>query len=700
MLTAENNTTAEIISVPTTAESIDNLLQKEWLLTNARGGYASSTVLCCNTRGYHGLLVGSLRPPADRIMALSACLDMVVCTEGIFHLSAFEFADGFAPDNFACIKKFRRDSGVHFDYQFEHIELTKSVYLLHAADTVAVVYEFTTLKQPVDLILRPFIGLRDFHYLQKSYADLSACWIEDQAALLVRHNIPGSCELFLKCPGADFENDPQWWFDFVYRKDRERGQDFTEDLWAPGFFKTTVVRPRKIVFCAALRPGPDNIPPTERPCSRALEFDVSDALKTLLKKHESTVEKGLYHDKPPRESAADNHPALLEAALSLAAEQFIVNCAPVPNTPDQVHEPPATILAGFPWFLDWGRDTFVALPGLLLETGKFHLAKAVLLRFANAAEQGIIPNRFDDHAGTAHFNSIDASLWFVNAAFMYLHTSGDTDGFAGELLPTITSIMDSYQEGTHFGICADSDGLITGGNEQTQLTWMDARFEDRSFTPRHGKAVEVNALWYNALCLTTEFLSQRDTAAAERIRLLADKVRDSFCRLFWNAERGYLNDCILPDGCVDSTIRPNQIFAVSLPFSPLTASQQKAVVDTVQEHLLTPYGLRTLTPADSRYQGRYAGPQAQRDKAYHQGTVWPYLIGPFVEAYLKINNFSPESRKQAWQFIEPLTRHLFEDGCLGQVSEIFDGDPPHTPRGCIAQAWSVAALIRAYKLTA
>ncbi|HUV41343.1 MAG TPA: amylo-alpha-1,6-glucosidase [Sedimentisphaerales bacterium] len=696
MLTAENNTTAEIISVPTTAESVDNLLQKEWLLTNGRGGYAASTVLSCNTRRYHGLLVGTLRPPAHRIMALSACLDMVVCSEGIFNLSAFEFADRFAPDNFPCIKKFRRNCGVHFDYQFEHVQLTKSVYLLHAADTVAVVYEFTSLKEPVNLILRPFIGLRDFHYLQKSSADLSACRLEDKGTLLVRHNAPVGCELRLNCPRADFENDPQWWFDFVYRKDRERGQDFTEDLWAPGFFRCRIDSPAQVVLWATLRPGQNNqqIP---------RNFDIRRSIAQLHSRKKSIIDESLSIKK--KQSSIRAMPTGIETTLALAADAFIATRessherrATSDGPPATSHESRATILAGFPWFFDWGRDTFVALPGLLLETGRFHLAKAVLLRFANAAEQGMIPNRFDDRTGTAHFNSIDASLWFINTAFQYLRTSGDTDGFTGELLPTITSIMDSYRHGTHFGIHADTDGLITGGNEQTQLTWMDARFEDRSFTPRHGKAVEVNALWYNALCLTAEFLTQRAPAAAAGSQLLADKVKDSFRRLFWNAERGYLNDCILPDGSVDSTIRPNQIFAVSLPFSPLTPTQQKAVVDNVQEHLLTPYGLRTLSPADSRYQGRCTGPQAQRDRAYHQGTVWPYLIGPFVQAYLKINNFSPESRKQACQFIEPLTRHLFEDGCLGQVSEIFDGDPPHTPRGCIAQAWSVAELLRAYKL--
>jgi len=267
-----------------------------------------------------------------------------------------------------------------------------------------------------------------------------------------------------------------------------------------------------------------------------------------------------------------------------------------------------------------------------------------------------------------------------------------------ELLPTIRWIIDSYHKGTRFDIHADADGLITAGNNQTQLTWMDAKYDGLAFTPRWGKAVEVNALWYNSLCLLAQFYIDRDAENAKHYKSMADKVQRSFCELFWNESKGYLNDCILPDGSVDESLRPNQIFAVSLPFSALSPSQQKSVVNVVQKQLLTPYGLRTLNVQDSRYKGLYTGPQQQRDEAYHQGTVWAFLMGPFVEGFLKVNGFSRKSKKKAAEFIQPLLKHLTKDGCLGSVSEIFDGDAPHTPRGCIAQAWSVAELIRAYQL--
>ncbi len=357
-----------------------------------------------------------------------------------------------------------------------------------------------------------------------------------------------------------------------------------------------------------------------------------------------------------------------------------------------------TILAGYPWFADWGRDAFISLPGLLLSTGRFDEAKSVLTTFAAVADEGMIPNRFDDRSGTTYFNSVDASLWFINAAFQYLKASGDSKTFIQELMPAIRWIIDSYHKGTRFDIRADADGLITAGNNQTQLTWMDAKYDGLAFTPRCGKAVEVNALWYNSLCLLAQFYIDRDAQNAKHYKSMADKVQKSFSELFWNESKGYLNDCILPDGLVDESLRPNQIFAVSLPFSALSPEQQKSVVNVMQKQLLTPYGLRTLNVQDSRYKGVYTGPQQQRDEAYHQGTVWAFLIGPFVEGFLKVNGFSRKSKKKAAEFIQPLLQHMTKDGCLGSVSEIFDGDAPHKPRGCIAQAWSVAELIRAYQL--
>jgi predicted glycogen debranching enzyme len=320
------------------------------------------------------------------------------------------------------------------------------------------------------------------------------------------------------------------------------------------------------------------------------------------------------------------------------------------------------------------------------------------MTFAQQADEGMIPNRFDDRSDTAYFNSVDASLWFINAAFQYLNAANDTKTFMQQLLPVIRWIIDSYNKGTRFGINADADGLITAGNSETQLTWMDAKYDGVAFTPRYGKAVEINALWYNGLCWLAQFYAGRNIENAKHYKSMADKVAASFCELFWNESAGYLNDCILPDGSVDTSLRPNQIFAVSLPFSPLSVQQQKTVVDVVQKNLLTPYGLRTLNSEDNRYKGKYTGHQQHRDEAYHQGTVWPYLIGPFVASFLKVNDFSQESKKKAAEFIEPLMQNLTEDGSLGQICEIFNGDAPHKPKGCIAQAWSVAELIIAYQL--
>ncbi len=684
------NGVSEIVSVPMDDRAIEDLLTKEWLLTNEHGGYASSTIVGCNTRRYHGLLIGSLNPPVNRIMALATCLEMVMLDGdpgNIFNLSTFEFSDKFAPEGFRYVKRFRRDVGVHFDYQLAPacpeagtaakagIELTKSIYLLRDSDTVVLVYDFTNVQRKAEFTLRPFIGLRDFHILQKSYAQISSSRLG--AGLLIRHNMPQSCELFLSCPGTNFEEDEQWWFNFVYRRDKERGQDFTEDLWTPGFFKCSLDSPTKIVLCANISNSDCRLPLTE---SGVLNWQL--AIENLHKHQESVKPEAKSEKRDTR-----------FRTLCLAADQFITKWQT-----DGAPSRRTTILAGFPWFADWGRDTFVALPGLLLSTGRFDEAKSVLTSFAQAADEGMIPNRFDDRSDTAYFNSVDASLWFINAAFQYLNAAGDSKTFTQQLLPTIRWIIDSYYNGTRFGICADADGLITAGNDDTQLTWMDAKYNGVAITARYGKAVEINALWYNSLCLIARFYAGRDIENAEHYKSLADKVENSFCGLFWNETAGYLNDCIGPGGLVDSSLRPNQIFAVSLPFSPLSAREQALVVDVVQKSLLTPYGLRTLSVGDNRYKGRHTGPQQQRDEAYHQGTVWPYLIGPFVEAYLKVNGFSRKSKRKAAEFIEPLMRHLTEDGCLGQLCEIFDGDSPHKPRGCIAQAWSVAELIRVYQL--
>ncbi|MHC4627840.1 MAG: amylo-alpha-1,6-glucosidase [Planctomycetota bacterium] len=690
------------LSVSTDNQAIENLLGTEWLLTNGSGGYASSTIVGCNTRAYHGLLVGSLRPPANRVMAFSNCLEMVISAGKIFNVSTFEFTDKFAPAGYGHLKRFRQDVGVHYDFELDGVELTKSVYLVRAANAVAVEYDFTTVGQPVEFVSRPFIGLRDFHTLQKSYVTLCSRWIGSQGGgLLVRYQTPGSCQLLLRCPEAIFVTERQGWFNFVYRTDKERGQNFTEDLWTPGFFKCRIESPGRIVLWARLAPGSERIAKTietEQPAPDC----VDNIRKDLYRYQESLKRKAKMarHDfQFPLSDCRLNNSTLEIASpgfferLCLAAEAFV--------TERQADESPkTTILAGYPWFADWGRDAFIALPGLLLATGRFDEALSVLTTFAAVADKGMIPNRFDDRSETAHFNSVDASLWFVNAAFQYLRATGDSETFTKQLLPTIRWIIECYRRGTRFGITADSDGLITAGDEHTQLTWMDAKYDGVAFTPRFGKAVEINALWHNCLMQMRDFEPPPGSrrAGAQFYGSMAAKVGTGFRDLFWNQDKGYLNDCVLPDGSVDDSLRPNQILAVSLEFSPLSAQQQKSVVDAVKDQLLTPYGLRTLNPSAENYKGRYAGSPRDRDEAYHQGTVWPYLIGPFAEAYLKVNEFSAESKRQAAEFILPLLQHLTESGCLGSISEIFDGDAPQLPRGCIAQAWSVAELIRAYQL--
>jgi predicted glycogen debranching enzyme len=690
MLTLQKAKEKAGIYVDTANKPLGSLLEKEWLLTNTRGGYASSTVVGCNTRRYHGLLVGSLDPPVHRILALSNCLEAIYWGPGVFNLATFEFPDRISPDGYLRLKRFSQDldstlrpfdytpgrqssvqavspqAGVHFNYELGDLRIRKSVYLSCEQDTTAIVYEFDEIQQSFDFALLPFVALRDFHSLQKSISPLVCASVPE--GLLIGNGLSDCGQLILNCSCATFEEDPQWWFNFVYRCDRERGQEYTEDLFNPGVFKCRIDSPTKLVLWASLsrtyKPG------------QFVSPDIEEVIQRLSRHHSEVI--------------APAHDDKLLATLFLAADQFVVK-----RVTKQTQF--TTIIAGFPWFADWGRDALISLPGLLLATRRFDEAKSVLLTFAEAASQGMIPNCFDDYANVPHFNSVDASLWFINAAFAYLEASGDLTTFKGRLLPVIVSIVDSYRHGTRFGIHADKDGLITAGDANTQLTWMDAKYAGVAFTPRYGKAVEVNALWFNALMLLNQFYDDNQQSQRD-LKFEIDKVKKSFCRLFWNESWCWLNDCILPDGSIDATLRPNQIFAVSLPFSPLSLAQQKSVVNIVREKLLSPFGLRTLSLDDRRYRGIYTGPQQDRDRAYHQGTVWPYLIGPFVEAYLKVNGFNQKSKKIAARFIEPLISHLSEDGCLGQVSEIFDGDPPYKPKGCIAQAWSVAELIRANML--
>jgi predicted glycogen debranching enzyme len=535
VLTLEQANEEGTVRIATAGQSLDGLLSKQWLLTNARGSYAASTIAGCNTSSYHGLLVGSLDPPAHRLMALANCLEMVICAGRVFQLSTFEFGDKFAPTGHTYLREFQRDTGARFVYQTDAALVEKAVYLARDHDTVAIEYTFSHLAEPIEFVVRPFVGLRDFHLLQRSYAPLTFDSVP--GGLSVRHDVPGSCELLLWCPEMRFEKDTQWWFNFRYRINDRRGQDGTEDLWTPGFFKGRVERPGRLLFrahlCQRYRPQDGPLP------------DI-DEIKSQLQQHQQSL------------FARARAQSSTGKLLCLAADQFIAQ-----RRAGGVER--CTVLAGFPWFADWGRDAFIALPGLLLATGRHEQARSVLRNFAGAVDRGMIPNRFDDRSPTAYFNSVDASLWFVHAAFVYLEATEDLDGFTRELLPAVQWIIDAYEEGTRFAIRADTDGLITAGDEQTQLTWMDAKYGGVAFTPRWGKAVEVNALWHNALVCMQRFYEERDASHAARYREMHEKVGTSFVSLFWNDDCGYLNDTVRSDGSADAHLRPNQIFAVSLP---------------------------------------------------------------------------------------------------------------------------------------
>ena len=649
------------------SENLDEMLEKEWLLTNDRGSYAAGTVLGCNTRRYHGLLVASLLPPVERIVTLSNLLE-TVCYQGrTCELSNFEFSDRMHPQGYRSLRQFRQDTGVHFRYELDDLVVEKSIYLAHDQDLLAVTYDFSGSVEGGRFSIMPLIALRDFHSLQSSSTSLSMDQTDDVYTAHVLD--PQGPAAHFHCPGANFEGGADWWYAMRYRKEAARGQHDYEDVWAAGSFKTDFVCPARVTLVVQAtaglqRPGP-------------LDIDVDELIDSLHSRREK-----LYTWADVR----DEH----DKKLAKAADQFIVRRR---ISDSQIS---TSILAGYHWFADWGRDTFISLPGLLLETGRFSEAREVLATFGSVLNEGMVPNCFDDYGGQPHYNSVDASLWYVMAAYRYLLATEDEQTFNQHFRPVVEQIIEAYRDGTRFNIHADGDGLIVSGDAETQLTWMDARCNNVSFTPRYGKPVEVNALWINALHILAKTASD-----GNRRRYWLDQAQlaeKSFRMSFWNTDQSCLYDCIMPDGSPDVSVRPNQIFAVSLPFSCLDSEQQLSVVRTVQEHLLTPYGLRSLSPQDGRYCGRYQGDQYSRDSAYHQGTVWGFLMGPFIEAFLKVHRFSPESARQAHDMITPLLDHLDNDACLGSVSEIFDGDPPHQPRGCIAQAWSVAELLRVKKL--
>ena len=641
-----------------TAGQLEPHIKQEWLLTNGLGGFAASTVLGCNSRRYHGLLCAATLPPVGRIMALNR-LGEILCLDGkndrLLEFSINQFEDRFHPRGDRYLQRFELDDIARWEYDVDGVRVIKELQLPWLANVMVVRYRIEPeANRRVQFSLLPFVSLRDFHSLRRAKGSDFQVQPAEKA---VKVSTP-SHSLHVSADRGRFNHSPTWWYDHFYEIEKERGQDFIEDLFNPGRFVLEGDGPMNITLWASMQP-------VEQP-----DWDAE------LSKRREAVAMACTDPQnvPAGPSIVCNSPSLVIRKLARAANDFVV----YRKNPDGSDG--TSIVAGYPWFADWGRDTMISLPGLLLTPGRFRQARQVLCVFASYVSEGMIPNLFDDYTNEPHYNTVDASLWFIHAAFEYLRLSRDYHTFETVLQPACRAILDGYRKGTRFHIKMDeSDGLISQGDPTTQLTWMDAKCEGVVFTPRQGKPVEINALWYHALVLMGE-------------KELGAKVRESFRKAFWLSPFRGLCD-VVDGGHRDTSIRPNQIFAVSLPNSPLDDNQQRAVVEVVRRELLTPAGLRTLSPSDPRYHGQYRGPQRQRDEAYHNGTVWPWLIGPFLDAYLRVNGDSPAARAQAAQWLEPLIDQM-NTYCIGQIHEICEGDAPHRPVGCFAQAWSVAEVLR------
>jgi len=650
------------IAIDCTACTVDQLEAMEWLVTNRQGSYACSTVLGANSRRYHGLLVAATLPPVGRQVVLSLLGEEACWADRTMALSSFQFVDAVSPDGHRHLKQFINDVAPTWIFADGDVTITRQLALAEGDSVVAVRYRLDA-PHPVTLRVRPFAALRDFHALRRAHQPHQLQYTRAGGGVRIAdHEHAAEC-VWIAMAGATFVDLPQWWYRFLYRQDVHRGQEGLEDLYTPGYFEVTLEPGAPVELTAA--------------CDQTGGFDLDaniDQRRRRRARLAATVADGA--DEATRRLAA-------------ATDDFIV-------TRDTPAGPSTTILAGYPWFADWGRDTFIALTGLLLLTRRFDRARQVLGTFAAAVADGMVPNRFDDYGGTAHYNSIDASLWFILAVDRYIWASGDEDSWPQRFAGPVRTILEAYHDGTHFNIHADADGLLVGGDANTQLTWMDVKYAGAAITPRHGKAVEVNALWLEAMHIMADRCRGVDAAAADHYAAEAQRIGAAFADAFWFADGGYLYDCLTGDG-PDASLRPNQVIALAQPHCPLSPARQKQAIEVVIDHLLTPLGLRTLAPSDGRYRGRYGGSWESRDRAYHQGTVWPWLMGPMVQAYLRIHRFSDEARRQARIWLAPLDEHLAAAG-LGTVSEIFDGDPPHWPRGCIAQAWSVAELLRAKRM--
>ncbi len=645
--------------------NLDAAEAREWIVTNGIGGFASGTIAGCLTRRYHGLLIAALQPPVGRTQ-LVAGLDEIVRYAGAeYPLATHQWASGAVdPKGFLNIQSFRLEGMTPvWTFALADALLEKRILMRQGENTTYVEYTLVRASSAIEMEMKALVNYRDFHG-----STHAGDWhmridpVENGVKIVA---FDGATPFYLKCAGATCEPRHEWYRACFLPVEKERGLDDQEDLLFAAMFRKKLTVGTSVTFAAT----------TE--AQDALDGGNARAKRS---DHEAMLLETWQAGNPKAAECTNWLPQLV-----LAADQFIVKRS-LPEHPDG-----RSIIAGYHWFGDWGRDTMIALPGLTLANGRADVARQILLAFAGYADGGMLPNNFPDAGGKPEYNSVDAALWYFEAVRQYFAATQDGRTLL-QLFPTLADMIDAHVKGTRYNIHVDpADGLLYAGAPGVQLTWMDARAGDWVVTPRTGKPVEVNALWINALETIAEFarLLARPSGGYEKLSVKAQKNFQKF----WNEDRGCCFDVIdVPGVGNDAALRPNQIFGVSLPVSPLTEEQQKAVVDVCAQHLLTSYGLRSLAPGEPGYQGHYSGGPRDRDAAYHQGTVWGWLLGPFVLAHLRVYG----DRAEAMRFLEPLGISVHMYG-LGTLGEIFEGDAPFTPHGCIAQAWTVGEVLRAMR---
>ena len=629
-------------------------LSLEWLETNGLGGYASSTITNCHTRKYHGLLVSALDSLPDKYVLLNKIEDVFI-QDGDENVLTTHLYPNFLQDgSTANLQEFKLTTHPTWIFKFADIILTKEILMLQEENTILFKYSVSG-DSNFKIVLRPLLSCRNFHKLQRENSHL-------------QYNFEGLSDGFCCAPYKDmpqmffqtnvkhsFLSRPLWYRNFVYPKEKERGYDFQEDLYSPGIMIFELGSQREIIFACGIAKQKNGL-------SSKWQKELDNRVK--------------------KSSAKNNNE--LQKQLQQVGQTFIIK-----KISDKQSQ---SVVAGYHWFLDWGRDAMIALPGLTLYSGQEDVCLAILKNFASHEHQGLIPNILGATKETNVYNTVDASLWFVWAVQQYYLKTKNLKEITINFWPVLKNIFTFYKNGTLYNIKMQEDGLLFAGSCETNLTWMDVVVDGKPVTPRYGCQVEVNALWFNMLSFMSELAGEIQDPLKLELQQLLPQVKKSFCQTFWCEEKKYLYDFVNSDQ-KNSALRPNQIFAVSLPYSPLLIKMAVSVVTNVRKHLLTPYGLRTLAQNEAGYIGFYNGNQAERDSAYHNGTVWPWLLGHFTEALLKVTS----DQRKVLTIIEPcleaLQKHLSEYG-IGSIAEIFSGDSPHQPNGCISQAWSVAEVLR------